>query len=832
MCNVANIRWLSLIVVCLFVATPRSSSAQTLSVLIDPPAGSTSVDPYAPFTWTSVPGAQAYYLYVGTTVGAKDVVDSWERLQTSYQAAALPVGQVLYARMWTKLDGIWRFVDSQFTAVAPASLIAPAAGATNVDALLPFRWTPVGGAVAYYLYVGTSVGAKDIVDSAETQQTVYQAAPLPPGQTLYARLWTKLGTSWRSVDSQFATASTASLLWPSPGATNVDSTQPVRWTPVIGAQAYYLYVGTTAGGSNIVNTGEIHQTSYTMPPLSGRQMFYIRLWTKLNGQWSSVDSQFTTAPVAILTSPVSGASSVDPAVTFTWTSVSGAQSYYLYVGTTVGGTDLVNTNEVAQTSYPAAAPLPAGQVLYARLWTKTDGTWRYVDSQFTTTSVSSLIAPAAGALSIDPTQSFGWSSTLGAQAYVLNVGTTVAAKDVIDSGETLQTTFRPGVPLPVGQTLYARLWTKAGGIWRFKDSHFSTAPVAVLTAPIAGASNADPTQPFRWSAVAGAQAYYLQVGTTPGAKDLIDAGETQQTSYTVASTWSGERQTTVGWDVPFDDPTPLGGYAVTLDDTRTDIGLPTPAKCSATGPPAWCYAAPLPPRSPGAHTIFVTAYNFVGEAASEPMAYTEPSRVVYVRLWTKVGGLWRYTDSSFTPSTLAADFMYPAFGTTNVDATRPLEWTAIPNAEAYSLTVGYRSGGFELVNEQNLPATSYLPTGLASLPPGTRVFARLGTRVQGSWRYSETTFTIASVAKLTYPKNGTTVPRSIWFSWSTVPDAQAYYLYVGRWPGAKDVIDTYELHTSFFEASALPPATTLFVRLWTKIAGTWRFVDTQFTTQP
>ena len=58
---------------------------------------------------------------------------------------------------------------------------------------------------AYYLYVGTTQGASDVVDSGEMQVTSYSHA-LPAASRLYARLYTKVGGQWRSSDSTFTTA--------------------------------------------------------------------------------------------------------------------------------------------------------------------------------------------------------------------------------------------------------------------------------------------------------------------------------------------------------------------------------------------------------------------------------------------------------------------------------------------------------------------------------------------------------------------------------------------------------------------------------------------------
>src|SRR5512135_1131297 len=93
----------------------QSSLTATLTY---PIAGAVNADLTLPFQWTSVPNVQAYYLYVGTAIGAKDLVNTGEILQTSYLASSLPLGQTLYARLWTKVAGAWQYTDSTFTAGA------------------------------------------------------------------------------------------------------------------------------------------------------------------------------------------------------------------------------------------------------------------------------------------------------------------------------------------------------------------------------------------------------------------------------------------------------------------------------------------------------------------------------------------------------------------------------------------------------------------------------------------------------------------------------------------------------------------------------------------
>ncbi|PYQ99865.1 MAG: hypothetical protein DMF97_10560, partial [Acidobacteria bacterium] len=148
---------------------------------------------------------------------------------TSYQAYGLPAGQLLYARLWTKKADVWRYIDITFTAAsgAPmlkATVIAPANGATGVSPTGLIQWTGVPNAQKYYVYVGSTVGAKDLIDSEEicdgctnsttaTSWSLANAGKSPAlglggkaGQKVYLRMWTMVGGIWRSVDSSFTMA--------------------------------------------------------------------------------------------------------------------------------------------------------------------------------------------------------------------------------------------------------------------------------------------------------------------------------------------------------------------------------------------------------------------------------------------------------------------------------------------------------------------------------------------------------------------------------------------------------------------------------------------------
>ncbi len=329
-----NLLWRFLLVLVVAVALCQQSwvlAQSSTAMILYPTDGAVNADLSQPIQWTSVANVQAYYLYVGTTRGAKDLVDTGEMLQTSYLAAQLPAGQTVYARMWTKVGGVWRYTDSSFSAapVLTATLTYPVNGAVNADLSQPIQWTSVANVQAYYLYVGTTRGAKDLVDTGEMLQTSYLAAQLPAGQTVYARMWTKVEGVWRYTDSSFSAAPLpATLTYPVNGAVNADLSQPIQWTSVANVQAYYLYVGTTRGAKDLVDTGEMLQTSYQAPQLPAGQTIYARMWTKVGGVWRYTDSSFSAAPLpAVFLYPLNGARNVDTSHAFSWTTVSGARGY-------------------------------------------------------------------------------------------------------------------------------------------------------------------------------------------------------------------------------------------------------------------------------------------------------------------------------------------------------------------------------------------------------------------------------------------------------------------------------------------------------------------------
>jgi Fibronectin type III domain len=428
--------------------------------------------------WSTVTGAQAYYLRVGTTSGAKDVVDSGETQATSYSLPALPFDRTYYARVFTKIGDSWTYSELAFKVAkltSPARMISPVDGQSNVTSADVFRWEAVAHAQSYYFQVGSRAGGRDIIDSGETTRTWWTTQSLPAGRRLYARISTKIAGNWYANEIEFVSAPKSVLVYPYNTASDTSAYETFVWTGVSDAQAYHLYVGTSPGAGDIVDTGETKTTSFQVNGLQPGQTLYARVYTLLKGQWEVDSITFTTSLSARFTKPLAGDGS-DLGQGIQWTTILGADSYYLRVGSAPGLKDFLDSGEVVRNDYETPS-LPAGKEVFARVYTKYGGQWRQRDASMTLAGAA-LTSPSPDVLSgtakVDPLgQLFTWTTISNAESYYLYIGTEPGSKNVLDTGEIQGTSYLVK-NLPVGQRIYVSIWTKASGVWNGTSSTFVT----------------------------------------------------------------------------------------------------------------------------------------------------------------------------------------------------------------------------------------------------------------------------------------------------------------------------------------------------------------------
>lgn len=426
--------------------------------------------------WNRVDGGQAYYVTVGTSAAARDILDTGETQETSVTLPPMPDGTYV-ARLFTKLSGTWRFTDMPFmppVQTAGARLLAPVAHQRSVTSAQVFQWENVRQAQSYYLSIGTRSGGQDILNSGETTRTWWTVPSLPAGRRLFARVWTKIGGAWSFNEIEFDSATKSVLVYPYQSASDTSAYETFVWTGVTDAQSYYLYVGTSPGAKDIVDTGETKSTSFQVNGLEPGKTLYARVYTLLKGVWEVDSVTFTTSLSARFTKPMAGDGS-DLGQGIAWTTILGADSYLLNVGSQPGSKDLLDTGEVLRNDYQTPA-LPAGQQVYAKIWTKYAGQWRNRETAVTLAgaALTTPFADATGMATVNPLgELFQWTSISNAEAYYLYVGTQPGGKDLVETGEVHATSYLVK-GLPRNTRVYVSVWTKANGVWNGTSSTFVT----------------------------------------------------------------------------------------------------------------------------------------------------------------------------------------------------------------------------------------------------------------------------------------------------------------------------------------------------------------------
>jgi hypothetical protein len=236
-----------------------------------------------------------------------------------------------------------------------------------------------------------------------------------------------------------------------------------KWNPGVGADQYWLDVGTAVTQGNIcAGATTVTQSTCSGIPTDG-SIIYVQLWTHANGAWTKIQYTYTAALLnlrAQLTSPVNGSPLASPSTTFTWNAIAGADQYWLDVGTAVAQGNIcalstTNTqytcNNIPVTALMSSPPsfsqlstsptfCWAGQTIYVQLWTHFPATgWQ--------TPVRLTLSPPVA-------------------DYWLDVGTALGQGN-ISAGVVSGTCKTVTIPTGLG-TIYVQVWTRipAGtGAW-------------------------------------------------------------------------------------------------------------------------------------------------------------------------------------------------------------------------------------------------------------------------------------------------------------------------------------------------------------------------------
>jgi hypothetical protein len=204
------------------------------------------------------------------------------------------------------------------------------------------------------------------------------------------------------------------------------------------------------------------------------------------------------------------------------------------------------------------------------------------------------------------------------------------------------------------------------------------------------------------------------------------------------------------------------------------------------------------------------------------------NRTLYVKLWTRLAGRWQFSDYTYIGDGAAA-MTTPAPGSVLNGASATFNWSTGTGAAQYWLEVGTSAGQGNLFEQSVGLATSQT---VNALPPLGTVFVRLWTQLaNGSWHFKDYSYTANAKAVMTSPVPGSQFTgASVTFNWTAISGASQYWIEVGTAAGKSNLFGQGVGLATSQMVSGLPiVGTTIYVRLWTQVNGSWLFNDYIYT---
>ena len=552
---------------CLFIlAGVVSSNVAANPLVTDPLPGNPISSSTETFQWSANgESVSEWWLYVGTSVGGNEIHDSGSLSSSTYSAtvSSLPVdGSTVWVRLWYDSD-YWHYIDFQYSAAMVTgnnepAIPVPAPGAQLSGETATFQWTANGESVSeWWLYVGTSVGGNEIHDSGSLSSSTYSAtvSSLPvDGNTVWVRLWYD-SDYWHYIDFQYSAAMVTgnnepAITVPAPDAQLSGETATFQWS-ANGAVVsnWTLTAGASIGGSEYYDSGALGAGTLSATA-SGLPTDGSAVWVRLvyvTDQVYSVDYLYTAAVVTGapgITVPAPGTQLNSETATFQWTANGESVSeWWLYVGTSVGGSEIHDSGSLSSSTYSATvSSLPVdGNTVWVRLWYDSDY-WHYIDFQYSAAMVTgnnepAITVPAPDAQLSGETATFQWSANGAVVSnWTLTAGASIGGSEYYDSGAlgagTLSATAS-GLPTD-GSAVRVRLKYVTDQVYSV-DYLYTAAVVTgapAITVPVPGTQLNSETATFQWSANGeSVSEWWLYVGTSVGGNEIHDSGSLSSSTY-------------------------------------------------------------------------------------------------------------------------------------------------------------------------------------------------------------------------------------------------------------------------------------------------------------
>jgi len=489
-------------------------------------------------SWASVNGANGYQIDIdeGLSFELPYLVDNDN----------IPTGTTYTATGSLATDYVVRVRAVNAAGVASANSNTPKfstlplppvaiAGTAITSSGFTANWGFVAGANSYKIQVSVDNFANILVDYDIMNNLNHVVTGLLGGTTYYYRVKAIVGFGEPAPETGYSNIITVLTKPIAPTATVAipigQNTFTANWSVVVGATSYVLEVSAD-NFANILSTSLPTTNTQDITGLTSNTPYYYRV-RAVNASGASANSNFIQV-ITTLDVPVLSATTNITANQFraNWGSVAGVASYVLQVATNVGFTSLVYDQTLASGLTSATVTgLDEGTIYYYRLTAKDINGTASPYSSIITVITTPVALPATGVNMNSFTAK--WQQVIGADSVIVEVSASPIFANILSGYPKAITTGNTEdlIGLTTLTDYYYRFRAKIGSTFSLYSNtiNVKTLPAApVITPPTFGDATSS-TFTAKWTFIAGANNYYLDVSTNVGFSTFVTGYNNQST---------------------------------------------------------------------------------------------------------------------------------------------------------------------------------------------------------------------------------------------------------------------------------------------------------------
>ncbi|WP_298503931.1 BspA family leucine-rich repeat surface protein [uncultured Maribacter sp.] len=375
------------------------------------------------------------------------------------------------------------------------NITLPVDGAIDVAVDTNLEWNAIANATAYRLSVSASSSTTNNVTDFDTTATNYNFSnDFEQGETVtvtitpYNEIGDAIGCSSESFTIKTVPLCT-NLISPLNGAV-VANVNEISWNEITDADGYTINISgssTTANNeTDLVVTGTTHIFANSFGPGEIVTVTIIP-YNEVGDAVGCSSESFTVRPIPSCTnlvSPLNNATEVSVITDISWNTSFDADGYRISVGTSLGGNDIVNNEDVASlTNYTFAEDLPSESLIYVTITPyNTSGSAigcisESFETEITVPECSPLSSPFNGENDVPLETTISWEEVEKTDGYRLSIGTTPRGTDLVNNQEMgTETSYTNNQEYPFNTQIYVTItpYNSKGDAVQCENQSFTT----------------------------------------------------------------------------------------------------------------------------------------------------------------------------------------------------------------------------------------------------------------------------------------------------------------------------------------------------------------------